>query len=108
MCIRDSYRDIVNQLLKAYKDLGCNMSLKIYFLYSHLDLFSENLWAVSDGHGERHHQDTASVEKRHRGKWIQVCWQITVEFSKGTFKWQNILGSLQLPPVRYIKYCLVA
>ncbi|UYV82677.1 hypothetical protein LAZ67_22000521 [Cordylochernes scorpioides] len=52
----ENYQDIVNDLLLSYKALGCNMSLKIHFLHSHLDFFPDNLGAVSDEHGERFHQ----------------------------------------------------
>ncbi|UYV68846.1 hypothetical protein LAZ67_6001252 [Cordylochernes scorpioides] len=61
----ENYRDIVNDLLLSYKALGCNMSLKIHFLHSHLDFFPDNLGAVSDEHGERFHQDI-SMEKRYQ------------------------------------------
>jgi hypothetical protein len=43
------------------------MSLKVHFLDSHLDLFPENLGAVSDEHGERFHQDISTMEKRYQG-----------------------------------------
>ncbi|UYV67048.1 unc-93, partial [Cordylochernes scorpioides] len=46
--------------------LGCNMSLKIHFLHSHLDFFPYNLGAVSDEHGERFHQAISSMEKRYQ------------------------------------------
>ncbi|UYV65367.1 hypothetical protein LAZ67_3004081 [Cordylochernes scorpioides] len=46
--------------------LGCNMSLKIHFLHSHLDFFPDNLGAVSDEHGERFHQAISSMEKRYQ------------------------------------------
>ncbi|UYV80508.1 hypothetical protein LAZ67_19000385 [Cordylochernes scorpioides] len=62
----ENYRDIVNDLLLSYKALGCNMSLKIHFLHSHLDFFPDNLGAVSDEHGERLHQDISSMEKRYQ------------------------------------------
>ncbi|UYV60357.1 hypothetical protein LAZ67_1000940 [Cordylochernes scorpioides] len=65
----ENYRDIVNDLLLSYKALGCNMPLKIHFLHSHLDLFPDNLGAVSDEHGERFHQGISSMEKRYQGKW---------------------------------------
>ncbi|UYV68033.1 hypothetical protein LAZ67_5002872 [Cordylochernes scorpioides] len=64
----ENYRDIVNDLLLSYKALGCNMSLKIHFLHSHLDFFPDNLGAVSDEHGERFHQDISSMEKRYQGR----------------------------------------
>ncbi|UYV76697.1 hypothetical protein LAZ67_14001794 [Cordylochernes scorpioides] len=64
----ENYRDIINNLLLSYKALGCNMSLKIHFLHSHLDFFPDNLGAVNDEHGERFHQDISSMEKRYQGK----------------------------------------
>ncbi|UYV85009.1 hypothetical protein LAZ67_X004242 [Cordylochernes scorpioides] len=62
----ENYRDIVNDLLLSYEELGCNMSLKIHFLHSHLDFFPDNLGAVSDEHGERFHQAISSMEKRYQ------------------------------------------
>ena len=44
--------------------MGCNMSLKIQFLESHLDFFPENLGEVSNEHGERFHQDIMTTEER--------------------------------------------
>jgi len=44
--------------------MDCNMSLKIHFLESHLDLFPENLGKVSDERGERFNQDILAKEKR--------------------------------------------
>jgi len=65
-----NYEEFVNNLLQSYQKLGCNMSLKIYFLlHSHLDFFPENCGAVRDEHGERFHQDISSVERRYQGKW---------------------------------------
>ena len=37
-----NYEDLVNNLLQSYQKLGCNMSLKIHFLHSHLD-FSQRV-----------------------------------------------------------------
>ena len=51
------YQDVVQDLLTSYKAMGCNTSLKIHFLESHLDFFLENLSEVSDKHGERFHPD---------------------------------------------------
>src|SRR6218665_3465142 len=59
-----NYMILVDKLLAAYKNMRCNMSLKIHFLHSHLDFFPEHLGAVSDEHGERFHQDIATMEKR--------------------------------------------
>ena len=45
-------KELVINLLQSYRKLGCNVSLKIHFLHSHLDFFPENCDAVSDEHGE--------------------------------------------------------
>jgi hypothetical protein len=71
----------VETLLSAFQKMGCNMSLKIHFLHSHLDFFPENLGAVSDEHGERFHQDIATIENRYTSKWSRAviadyCWTI--------------------------------
>ena len=65
----DNYTELVSNLIKAYSSMGCNMSLKIHFLNSHLDFFPPNCGAVSDEHGERFHQQISAMEKRYQGKW---------------------------------------
>ncbi|CAB3229261.1 unnamed protein product [Arctia plantaginis] len=75
----NDYQTTVEELLENYKALGCNMSLKIHFLDSHLDLFPPNLGAVSDEHGARFHQDIFTIEKRYQGKLsptmlADYCW----------------------------------
>jgi hypothetical protein len=65
----DNYQEIVERLLQSYEAMGCNMSLKIHFLHSHLDFFPQNLGAISDEHGQCFHQDIAVMEKRYQGKW---------------------------------------
>lgn len=41
-----NYKTLVAEVLQNYKTLGCNMSIKVHFLHSHLDYFSQNLRAV--------------------------------------------------------------
>lgn len=48
----DRYIDMVEQMIGAFRGMGCRMSLKMHFLHSHLDFFPPNLGAVSDEHGE--------------------------------------------------------
>jgi hypothetical protein len=57
------------------------MSLKLNFFVSHLDYFPPNLGAVSEGQGERFHQDLKNVERRYQGRWdvnmmADYCWSI--------------------------------
>ena len=40
--------DIDKNLINDFLDEGCNLSLKIHFVDSHIDLFTPNLSALSD------------------------------------------------------------
>ena len=55
-------------MLTQFRGMNVTMSLKINFLHSHVDSFSGKLGSVSDEHGERFHQDIATIEKRYQGK----------------------------------------
>ena len=46
-----NYKTIVTDMLDNFKKLGCNMSIKVHFLHSHLDYFSANLGNVSEEQG---------------------------------------------------------
>ena len=88
----DNYKDLVEDL-SSYQKLGCNMSLKIHFLSSHLVLFPENCGSVSDEHGERFHQDIAAMEDRYKGNWRQsmlagYCWILMRDSPNSTFNRQ--------------------
>src|SRR6218665_3011567 len=61
----NNYSERVEKLLTAYELIGVRMSLKMYFLHSHLDCFSPNLDDVSDEHGEGFHQDMKVMESRY-------------------------------------------
>jgi hypothetical protein len=38
-----NYKNIINHMQDKFKELGCNMSLKVHLLDSHLDYFPANL-----------------------------------------------------------------
>ena len=62
-----NYKDLVANLLKSYKNINVNMSLKIHFLQSHLGFLAENLCDVSDEYGEIFHQNIMFFKKRFQG-----------------------------------------
>lgn len=77
----ENYEDLVTNLLSSYHKMGCNMSLKLHFLHSHLNCFPESCGEVSDEHGERFHQQISLMEKRYQGKWsarmlADYCWTV--------------------------------
>ena len=63
------YKELVENMLEKHHNLGCNMSIKMHYLHSHLDWFPENCGDVSDEQGERFHQDIKGMERRYQGKW---------------------------------------
>ena len=78
---QDGYTTLVDNLIKIFHALGCNMSIKLHFLHSHLDRFPENLGDVSGEQGERFHQDIKMIEKWYQGRWdkrimADYCWSL--------------------------------
>jgi len=62
------------------------MSIKLHFLFNHLEYFPKNLGDVSDEHGERFHQDIKIMEERYQGRWgkamlADYCWNLTRDSS---------------------------
>jgi hypothetical protein len=76
-----NFRKLVEDLITFYEKLGCNMSLKMHFLHSHLDSFPVNCSAISDKHSECFHQDISVMENRYNGRWnaamlADYCWMV--------------------------------
>lgn len=79
-----TYETIVENMLEKLRILGCNMSIKLHFLFSHLDYFPENLGDYSEEQGERFHQDIKEMERRYQGRWdvnmlADYCWSLKRE-----------------------------
>ena len=75
----ENYRNIIENMVENFKNLGCLLNLKLYFLDSHLDVFPQNRGDLSEEHGERFHQDLKEFEHRWQGKWYvnmmtDCCW----------------------------------
>jgi hypothetical protein len=58
----------IENTTETFRSMGCNMSLKLHFLHSHLGFSPSNL-GDSDEYDERFHQDTFTTEKCYQGKW---------------------------------------
>ena len=76
-----NYAELVNSMLTAFRNLGCNMSVKKHYLFSHMDRFHENLGPMSDEQGERFYQDMKEMETRYQSHWDAVimadyCWNL--------------------------------
>ena len=64
-----NYRNLVDIMLQNSQALGARMSIKLHYLFSHLDYFPENLGDVSEEQGERFHQDIGTMKERYQGRW---------------------------------------
>ena len=93
-----NYRELVNNMLTAFRNRGCNISVKMHYLFSHMDRFPENLGSMSDEQGERFHQDLKEMETRYQGHWDAVMiadysWNLkrdllAAEHSRSSKKWK--------------------
>ena len=60
-----NYSKLVNNVLTALRNMGCNMSVKMHYLFSHMDRFSGNLGSMSDEQGEKFQLDLKEMETRY-------------------------------------------
>ena len=78
-------------MLRNFQALGARMSIKLLFLFSHLDYFPENFGDVSDKQGERFHQDIKIMEERYQGRWdahmiSDYCWTLSRDWAGQRYK----------------------
>ena len=55
---------LTSSMIKAFQKLGCLMSIKMHFLFSHMEKFPENIEAMSFEQGERFQKDMRQKEER--------------------------------------------
>jgi len=87
-----NYREIVDELLQSYQDMGCNMSLKIQFLESHLDFFLSQSWCRQWRTRGRFSPRNFCVGK---DIGVQECFLTIVGQWKGMFQIPNTEGNQQ-------------
>ena len=61
-----NHNGIVNTMLKHFKELGGNMSIKVHYLHSHLDNFPNNCGDYSDEQGgfpSRYQNDGRAISR---------------------------------------------
>ena len=76
-----NYAELFYNMLTTFRNLSCNMSIKMHHLFLHMDRFPENLGSMSDEQGKKFHQDLKEMEKRYQGRWDAVmmadyCWNL--------------------------------
>ena len=86
-----NYENLVSNMLLAFHYLGYKTSIKVHFLFSHLDKSPENVGSVSDEQGERFHQDLMTVEECFQGRWdchklVDYCCSIKRDCPEKVYK----------------------
>ena len=76
-----NYEELITNMLYAFKNLECNMSIKMHYLFSHIDQFAKHFGTISDEQEERFHQDIKEIETRYQGCWdaammADYCWTL--------------------------------
>ena len=61
----ENYKELVVNMFSNFRDIGAKMSIKIYYLFSHLDCFPTNLGDYGEEQSERFHQDFKTMEERY-------------------------------------------
>jgi len=74
----EKYKELVGDMLSYYHKFGCNMSLKIQMLHSHLNFFPDNCGMFSDEHGELSIRKMQCWRKDIRKSGPLQCWLSTV------------------------------
>lgn len=78
------YSELVENMLTSFCILGCNMSIKLHYLHSHLFRFPDYLGDVSNEQDKWFHQEIRTMEERHQGWWdaqmiVNYCWSTQCE-----------------------------
>lgn len=81
----ENYLEIVNNLLSSYKVTGCNMSLKIHFLDSHLDFLEIRISS-----------DISDIKQLYQGKWgpamlADYCWTLKRDVSDENYSGKSYI-----------------
>ena len=80
---------IAQELILSYTAVMCNMSPILHFLHSHGNIFSENMGAMSDKHGERFHQVLPRLNRDAVKNGIQILWLAAAGFLQLSNNWRK-------------------
>ena len=99
----DNYKELLEDMLFNFKNLGVKMSIKIYYLLCHLGRFRQNLGHLSEEQRERFHQDIKVMKEDTKEGGIPICWPITV----GIFSAMVLLPLTQKNLTKYDLFLLI-
>jgi hypothetical protein len=80
----ENYKELTEDMLSFYQKLGCNMSVKLHMLHSHLDFFPDNCGMFIDEHGELCIRKLQRWRNDIRESGPLPCWLTAVGHSSET------------------------
>ncbi|GBN33374.1 hypothetical protein AVEN_254889-1 [Araneus ventricosus] len=69
----EDYEDLVGDMVKCFRVIGCNMSLKLHVLDSHLNFFPQNLGSISVSMGKDFTRTSLCLKSVSVDNGIEVC-----------------------------------
>ena len=63
------YQKVVDELMENFHQIGVCMSVKMHFLWFHVDYFPENRGNFSEEQGQHFHQGISDMEKHYQARW---------------------------------------
>ena len=87
----NKYIEMISELPHCLEEFSARMSIKIYFLSSHLNYFSDNCGDYSEEQRERFYQDIAIMENRYQGSMTinmlaDYCWSLKRNVTDSIYK----------------------
>ena len=64
----DNNKELIENMLFNFKNLGVKISIKVHYLFCHWDRFPENLGDLSEEQGQRFHRVIKVMEERYHGR----------------------------------------
>ena len=85
-----NYQYLVDLMLRNFQALHARMSIKLHYLFSHLDYFPESLGDVSKEQGEQFHQDIKIMQERYHNRWdahmmSDYCWTLIWDCARQSY-----------------------
>ena len=98
-----NYEELVNNLLQSYQNLGCNMSLNIHFLHTHLDFFPREL-LCSVWWTRRTFRSTHFLNGEEISREMELCYarRLLLDFGKGC-PYRGVQATA--PPPKKKRFC---
>ena len=89
-----NYRNLVDMMLENFQALDGRISIKLHYVFSHLDYFPENFGDVSKKQGEGFHQDIRTMEERYQGRWdshmmTDYCCKLIHDCAEQSHSWKS-------------------